>query len=429
MTALLIRGGRVIDPARIIDGERDVLIRDGRIAAVEPPGRLAGTEWEREIEAAGRLVLPGLIDLHVHLREPGHEYKETTASGLAAAAAGGFTAVAAMPNTSPPMDNAEEVAALLVRARAAGGAKVWPVAAMTKGRRGEELTEYDDLKAAGAVALSDDGAWVKNPKVFRRVLDYAAAVGLRPLSHAEDPDLSQGGAVYEGRVSTRLGLPGIPAQAESNAVLRDLNMVELTGRPLHFCHLSVRTSVEALRAARAKGLPVTGETAPHYLFLTHEDLGDYDANAKMKPPLGTAEDQAALRAALADGTLSAIATDHAPHSVLEKEVEFIDADFGVIGLETALPLSLELMREGCITPARLVELLSLNPARLLNVPGGSLEPGRPADVTVIDPELAFSPQPETSRSLSRNSPFWGRPMRGRATHTLVDGEVVFELGL
>jgi dihydroorotase len=299
---------------------------------------------------------------------------------------------------------------------------------MTKGRRGEELTEYHDLKSAGAVAVSDDGDWVKNPKVFRRALDYAAAIGLAVLVHAEDPDLSKGGAIYEGRVATRLGLPGIPAQAESLAVLRDLSLAELTGRPLHFCHLSTRASVEALRAARARGLSVTGETAPHYLFLTHEAVGDYDSNAKMKPPLGTAEDQAALRAALADGTLSALATDHAPHSVLEKEVEFIDASFGIIGLETALPLALELARSGLITLLRLAELMSLNPARILGVPGGSLAPGRPADVTVVDPDPAFTLTPEGSRSLSRNSPFWGRPLKGRATHTLVGGRVVFELG-
>jgi dihydroorotase len=298
---------------------------------------------------------------------------------------------------------------------------------MTKGRRGAELTEYYDLKSAGAVAVSDDGSWIKNPKVFRRVLDYAAAVGLAALSHADDPALSKGGALLQGRVSTRLGLPGIPAQAESLAVLRDLGLAELTGQPLHFCHLSTQKSVEALRAARPRALAVTGATAPHYLFLTHEDVGDYDPNAKMNPPLGTAEDQAALKAALADGTLSALATDHAPHSVLEKEVEFIDAAFGVIGLETALPLALELARSGLLTLSRLVELMSLNPARILGVPGGTLAPGRPADVTVVDPGLGFTLEPSGSRSLSRNSPFWGRPLTGRATHTIVEGRVVYEL--
>ncbi len=423
MSSLLIKNGRVIDPARNMDGPHDVWLEDGLIKAVEAPGARPDRA-DRVIEARGLWVLPGLIDMHVHLREPGHEYKETVASGLAAAAAGGFTAVVAMPNTSPALDNAEQVAALLDRGRAARAARVWPAPAMTKGRRGEELTEYEDLRAAGAVAVTDDGSWVKNPKVLRRILDYAAVTGLLPLSHAEDHDLSQGGAIHEGRVSTRLGLPGIPAQVEINAVIRDISMVELSGRPLHFCHLSTRGAVEALRAARAKGLPVSGETAPHYLFLTHEDVGDYDPNAKMNPPLRTADDRRALREALADGTLSAIATDHAPHSILEKEVEFIDAAFGIIGLETALPLALELVREGFLTPARLVEVMSLNPARLLNLPAGDLTPGRPADVTIVDPELQFTLRPEDSRSLSRNSPFWNRPFTGRAVHTIVGGRVV-----
>ncbi|MDR0881937.1 MAG: dihydroorotase [Candidatus Adiutrix sp.] len=420
MTSILIKNGRVIDPGRNLDGPHDVWLEDGLIKAVEEPGRLTGTAGST-IEAAGRWVLPGLIDLHVHLREPGHEYKETVASGLAAAVAGGFTAVVAMPNTSPAMDNAEQVSALLARAQAAGQARVWPAAAMTLGRQGQELTEYEHLRAAGAVAVTDDGAWVRNPKVMRRVLDYAAVAGLRPLCHAEDHDLSQGGAINEGPISTRLGLPGIPAQAEINAVTRDINLVELTGRPLHFCHLSTRGAVEALRAARARGLPVTGETAPHYLFLTQEDVGDYDPNAKMNPPLRTAEDRQAVREALADGTISALATDHAPHSVLEKEVEFIDAAFGIIGLETSLPLALELVHAGLISPARLVELMSLNPARILNLPAGDLAPGRPADVTIVDPEVKWTLRPEDSRSLSRNSPFWGRSFAGRAVAVIVAG--------
>ena len=423
MTSLLIKNGRLIDPAQNIDGPRDLWLEDGRVKAIDSPGAFPD-QAGRTIEAAGLWVLPGLIDMHVHLREPGHEYKETVASGLRAAAAGGFTAVVAMPNTSPAMDNAEQVAALLDRAKAARAARAWPAAAMTKGRQGEELCEYDDLKAAGAVAVTDDGSWVKNPKVLRRVLDYAGVTGLMPLCHAEDHDLAKGGAIHEGRVSTRLGLPGIPAQAEVNAVTRDINMVELSGRPLHFCHLSTRGAVEALRRARERGLPVSGETAPHYLFLTHEDVGDYDPNAKMNPPLRTEDDRRAIREALADGTLSAIATDHAPHSVLEKEVEFIDAAFGIIGLETALPLALELVREGLISPARLVEVMSLNPARLLNLPAGDLKPGRPADVTMVDPELQFVLKPEDSKSLSRNSPFWNRPLTGRAVYTIVGGEVV-----
>ena len=426
MTTTLIKNGRVIDPARNIDGEFDVWLEDGLIRSLDKPGAFTAPAAET-IEARGLWVLPGLIDMHVHLREPGHEYKETVASGTRAAAAGGFTAVVAMPHTSPALDTAEEVLALLGRARAAGRARVWPAAAMTKGRKGEELTEYEDLKAAGAVAVTDDGAWVKDPKVLRRVLDYAAVTGLLPLSHAEDQALSKGGAIHEGRVSTRLGLPGIPAQAEINAVTRDINMVELTGRPLHFCHISTKGAVEALRAAKAKGLPVSGETAPHYLWLTHEDVGDYNPDAKMNPPLRTAEDREALRAALADGTIDAVATDHAPHSILDKEVEFIDAAFGIIGLETSLPLIMQLVREGFLTPARLAEVMSLAPARLLGLPGGDLAPGGPADLTLIDPDRAYTLTPDDSHSLSRNCPFWGRPLTGRAIRTIVGGKTVHQV--
>lgn len=423
MTSILIKNGRVIDPSRNLDEVRDILLTDGLIAAVEKPGQLS--EADQIIEAGGLWVVPGLIDMHVHFREPGFEYKETIASGAKTAAAGGFTSVVTMPNTSPATDNAQEVGMIIKKAQEAGGARVWPSAAMTKGRKGEELTEFEDIKAAGAVAVTDDGSWLRNPKVLRRVLDYAAVTGLLPLSHAEDHDLSKGGAIHEGRVSTRLGLPGIPAQSEVNAVVRDINMVELTGRPLHFCHLSTKGAIEAVRTAKAKGLPVSCETAPHYLFLTHEAVGDYDPNAKMNPPLRTADDLAALRAALADGTIDAIATDHAPHSILDKEVEFIDAAFGIIGLESSLPLMLELVRDGVISPSKLVEVMSLNPARLLKIPAGDLAPGHPADVTIIDPNLAFVLKPEDSRSLSRNSPFWGRPMVGKAVRTIVGGRVVY----
>ncbi|UQZ89387.1 dihydroorotase [Deltaproteobacteria bacterium Smac51] len=422
MTSILIKGGRVIDPSRNVDGFFDVLTEDGLIKAVEAPGAISG--GDKVIEAQGKWVLPGLIDMHVHLREPGHEYKETVATGTRAAAAGGFTGVLAMPNTSPAIDNAEVVSSILDKAKEAGFARVWVAAAMTKGRKGEVLTEYEDLKAAGAVAVTDDGSWVSSPKVLRRVLDYAAVAGLLPLCHAEDHELAKGGAIHEGLVSTRMGLPGIPAQAEINAVTRDINMVELSGKPLHFCHLSTRGAIEAVRTAKKKGLPVSCETAPHYLFLTHEDLGDYDTNAKMNPPLRTADDQAALREALADGTIDAVATDHAPHSVLEKEVEFIDAAFGIIGLETSLPLILELVRAGVISPARLVEVMSLNPARLLNVEAGTLAPGRTADVTIVDPEVEYTLKPADSKSLSRNSPFWNRPLKGRSVCTVVGGRII-----
>ena len=425
-TSIIIKNGRLIDPAANIDEVRDLWLEGNTVKAVDQPGSIKA-EGAEVIDAAGLWVMPGLIDMHVHLREPGHEYKETVASGTRAAVSGGITQVVAMPNTSPAVDTAGQVAAMIKKARETGLAKVLPAAAMTMGRKGEELCEYEDLREAGAVAVTDDGAWLKNPKVLRRVLDYAAVTCLLPLSHAEDHELSKGGVVHEGRVSTRLGLPGIPAQAEINAVTRDINMVELTGRPLHFCHLSTKGAIDAVRAAKAKGLPVSCETAPHYLFLTHDDLGAYDTNAKMNPPLRTAEDREAVRAGLADGTIDAIATDHAPHNILEKEVEFIDAAFGIIGLETSLPLALELVRDKVISPAKLVEVMSVNPARLLKIAGGTLVPGSPADVTIVDPDLAFTLKPEDSKSLSRNSPFWNRPMVGRAVFTIVDGKVVYSL--
>lgn len=423
MTTILIKGGRVLDPARNVDVIKDVWLEDGIIKSLENTGT-STQNADVDIDAEGLWVTPGLIDMHVHLREPGAEYKETVASGARCAAAAGFTSIVAMPNTSPVLDNAAEVLALLERGRQAGGARVLAAPAMTRGRQGQELNEYDELKEAGAVAVTDDGSWVKNPKVMRRVLDYAATVGLLPLCHAEDHELSKGGVINEGMVSTRLGLPGIPAQVEINAVTRDINMVELTGKPLHFCHISTKGAVEAIRAAKNKGLPVSGETAPHYLFLTEEDVGDYDANYKMNPPLRTAEDQQALREAISDGTLEVIATDHAPHSILEKEVEFIDASFGITGLETSLPLMLELVQQGVISPLKLVELMSYNPARLLKIKAGELTPGYPADITFIDPKLNFTYQPQDSLSLSRNSPFFGRNLIGRAVKTIVGGKII-----
>lgn len=426
MTCLLIKNGRVIDPGRHIDETLDLAIDSGLISALAKPGEL-GSEAGRVIDAAGLWVLPGLIDMHVHLREPGHEYKETVASGTRAAAAGGLTQILAMPNTEPALDNASAIASLLATAKNQGVVKVWAAGAMTLSRQGELMTEYEDLRQAGAVAVTDDGSWLKNPKVLRRVLDYAAVTGLLPLSHAEDHELSCGGIINEGPTAARLGLAGIPAQAEINAVTRDINMVELTGRPLHFCHISTAGALEAIGRAKARGLPVSCETAPHYLFLTDQDVGDYDPNAKMNPPLRSKADRAVLRQALAEGLIDVVATDHAPHSVLEKEVEFRDAAFGIIGLESSLPLMLRLVREKLISAARLVELMSLNPARLLKIPGGTLEPGGPAHLTLVDPNLSFTLRPEDSFSLSRNSPFWGWDFTGRAVMTIVDGRMAFEL--
>jgi dihydroorotase len=337
--------------------------------------------------------------------------------------AGGFTAVLAMPNTAPPLDTAPVISGLMSKAREIPGARLQVAAAMTRGRKGQELNEYQDLRSAGASAVTDDGSWVTDSKVMRRILDYAQVCGLLPLSHSQDPLLAQGGAIFEGRVSARLGLPGIPAQAEEIAVYRDLALAELTGKPLHICHLSTRQATGLVRSFLARGLSVSAETAPHYLFLTHEDAGDYNPNAKMNPPLGTAEDRTSLKEALLDGTITVIASDHAPHSVLEKEVEFIDSAFGIIGLETSLPLMLELAREIGLSPSKLAELMSRNPARLLGLPGGTLAPGSPADVTIIDPELEFAYNSLDGFSKSRNTPFEGRKFKGRAVLTMVGGEI------
>jgi dihydroorotase len=365
--------------------------------------------------------------MHVHLRTPGQEHKEDLESGLRAAAAGGFTAVLAMPNTSPPVDTAAQVADLLARAgRVRGGARLLQSACLTLGRKGESLCEYFDISEAGAVAVTDDGSWVTDGAVMRRAIDYADVCGLLPLTHPEDPALSRGGQIHEGRVSTRLGLPGIPPQAEEAAIYRDCALALLTGRPLHVCHVSTAEGADLVRRFKALGAKVSCETAPHYLFLTDESCAGYDTRAKMNPPLRTERDREALRAALADGTVDAVATDHAPHSVLDKEVEFMDAAFGVTGLETALPLALRLSSETGLPYSRLAELLSLNPARLLGLPQG-LAPGAPADLTLVDPNLAWTYRASEGLSKSRNSPFDGWTFKGRAVLTAARGEILWEL--
>ncbi|MBU2549417.1 MAG: dihydroorotase [Proteobacteria bacterium] len=422
---LLIRGGRVVDPGQGLDAPRDVLIEDGRVAGLLDPGRGAGET--AVIEAAGRVVCPGLIDMHVHLREPGQEYKETIATGTAAAVAGGYTAVACMPNTIPVNDNRSVTEYILQQARAAGLARVWPVAAMTVGSEGRALCEYADLLEAGAVAVSDDGRPVADPQIMRRVLEYARMVGLPAITHAEDPSLSAGGCMNEGRTSTWLGLAGIPAAAEETAVFRDVTLAGLTGAALHVAHVSTAGSVEIVRRAKAAGYRVTAETAPHYFTLTEEAVVGYRTEAKMNPPLRAARDRDAIRAGLADRTLDAVATDHAPHSILEKDVEFDRAAFGIVGLETGLALTLDLVREGVVDLLRAVEILSTAPARILGLPGGSLTPGGPADVTIIDLDRPWVVKGEDFKSLGRNTPFEGRAMTGRAVMTLVGGRVVHNL--
>ncbi len=418
-TSYLIKNGRIIDPHNSRDDSVDVLVRDGLLA---PPGE---ADTCVEIDASGCWVVPGLIDMHVHLREPGEEYKEDILSGTRAAAAGGFTAVACMPNTNPVNDTAAVTAMILARAREAS-ARVYPVAAISKASAGESLAEFGDLREAGAVAVSDDGLPVRNSQLMRRALEYAADFGLMVISHSEEPSLS-GGAMNEGEMSTRLGLKGIPAIAESIMVYREIALAEYTGKPVHIAHVSTAMSAELIRSAKARGVPVTAETTPHYFTLTEAAVEGYDTNAKMNPPLRTEDDRQAIIKGLADGTFDAIATDHAPHSILEKEVEFDLAANGIIGLETSLPLSLELVRKDLIDAQRLVELLSVNPARILGVEGGSLAVGGPADITIIDPDAEFTFLKDQIVSKSKNSPFIDWKLQGRAVLTMVGGRITHSL--
>jgi dihydroorotase len=416
-----ITNGRIIDPANGVDQTGDLLIIGGRIASTgeeAPPDTV-------EIDAAGCWVVPGLTDMHVHLREPGQEYKEDILSGAQAAAAGGFTGIACMPNTAPVNDCAAVTA--MIRARAAQAAvRVYPVGAVSKGSEGHQLAEFGELRAAGAVAVTDDGRPVEHSQLMRRALEYAGDFGLVVISHSEDLALASG-VMNEGVVSTRLGLKGIPTAAESIMVYREIALAEFTGQRLHIAHVSAGASIDLIRAAKARGVRVTAETAPHYFTLTDEAVIGYDTNAKMNPPLRSAADREAVRAALADGTLDAIATDHAPHSILEKETEFDTAANGIIGLETAVPLALALVREGVLDAGRVVKLMAVNPATILGLEAGNLAPGALADVTIIDPEREFVYTADQVVSKSRNTPFLGWRLKGRALLTMVGGEVRYRL--
>ncbi len=423
--SLLIKGGLVVDPAQALAAPRDLLIEDGKVAALEPPGTIAA-DGRRVIEAAGLVVTPGLIDMHVHLREPGEEYKETILSGTWAAVAGGFTAVAAMPNTKPVNDNAAITRFILETAAVAGLARVYPVGAISMHSAGHTLSEYGDQKAAGAVAFSDDGVPVMNSMLMRRSLEYARTFAVPLIAHEENLDLKANGVMHEGRVSLELGLRGIPSAAEEAMIFRDLALLQLTGGRLHIAHVSAFGSVALIRTAKAAGLTVTAETAPHYFSLTDEAVYGYDTNAKVNPPLRTAADVTAIKEALADGTLDAIACDHAPHTSLEKDLEFEAAAFGLIGLETSLGLSLKLVHEGVLTLTQLVAAMSTNPARILNVPGGTLTPGSIADVTLIDLNRAWTVDVNQFASKSRNCPFHGWTLLGKAVMTIVGGKVVWE---
>ena len=415
-TLLILQNGRLIDPANSLDRQADVWIRDGRIVQ---SGRAIPAD-ATVFDVRNKWVVPGLIDMHVHLREPGEEYKETIESGTLAAAAGGFTAVACMPNTFPVNDNATVTGYILEKA-SRGSARVYPVGAISQGSKGVELAEYGEMKRAGVVALSDDGRPVVDSQLMRRAMEYASSHHLLVISHSEESSLSRNGCMNESVVSTRLGLNGIPNAAESIAVFRELALAELTGMSVHIAHVSTGESVDLIRSAKRRGVHVTAETSPHYFTLTDEAVEGYDTNVKMNPPLRRESDRQKIRMALQDGTLDVIATDHAPHSILQKNVEFDHAANGIIGLETSLPLTLALVREGLISESRMVELMSLAPARILGVPGGSLTVGDVADITVIDPEIKFVYSREMIVSKSENSPFIGWQLQGKAVLTLLAG--------
>jgi dihydroorotase len=423
---LFIEGGRVIDPASGVDGVRTVVVRDGKIAEVAE--RLERPRDARAVDARGKWVTPGFVDLHVHLREPGQEYKETVATGARAAVAGGFTTICAMPNTKPVNDNASVTELVLARAAAAGLARVLPVGCISKGQNGEELAEYGELKAAGCVALSDDGKPVVSSALMRRALEYARAFGVPVAVHEEDPLLAGKGVMHEGPPATRLGLKGIPAAAEDVMVLRDLALLELTGGRLHLQHVSTRGAVRAIRDAKRRGLAVTAEATPHHLSLTDEDVGasGYSTDFKMNPPLRSADDVQAVREGLADGTIDAVATDHAPHSAVEKDLEFDAAMNGIVGLETAFSVCLDLVRKGAIPDRRLVEALTAGPARAFGLAAGTLGRGAAADVAVLDPAAEWVLDPARLHSKGRNTPWKGKRLVGRCVYTIVGGRIVHE---
>ena len=416
---LLIRGGQVIDPARGFAAQADVLVDDGVIAEV---ARGVAASRHQVVDARGLIVAPGLVDMHVHLRDPGQTQKEDIVTGTAAAVRGGFTAVACMANTAPPLDHPVTLEYIRSRARDVARCRVFPIGAITKGLQGRELAPIAGLAAAGAVALSDDGAAVPDAGLLRRAMEYAAMVGLPVIEHCEDPTLSAGGVMHEGPQAAMLGLPGQPGESESAIVARDLLVAEMTGARLHVAHVSTASSVRLIREAKARGVRVTAEVTPHHLVLTDADVGDFDTNRKMNPPLRGAADVAAVREALADGTIDAIATDHAPHAPEEKLVEFDRAAFGVVSLETALGVILtHLVRPGLLSLEEAIRAMSTAPARILGLAAGTLEPGAPADIVLIDPDRRWTVHSGEFASRSRNTPFEGWDLEGRAVLTIVGG--------
>ena len=423
---MLIKGGDVVDPARGTIEKLDIIIEDGKVSKILPSGELKKVDPKTAvIDASGKIVVPGLIDMHTHLREPGHEYKETIASGGIAGVAGGFTGLACMPNTDPSNDNSSVTEFILRQARKADTLRIYPIAAITKGRKGEILTEFGDLRLAGAVGVTDDGSPVSNSQVMRRAIEYARYHNLVVISHCEDLELSAGGVMNEGLISARIGLSGIPSISEEIIVEREISLAKFTGCPVHIAHVSTAGSVQKIRRAKEDGIPVTAETAPHYFSLDHTAVIGYNTNTKMNPPLRSMEDVQAIKQGLAENVIDVIATDHAPHSPLEKEVEFDQAAFGIIGLETAVPLTLELVREGVLSLPAAIKKLTIAPASILSVSGGFLKEGEAADLAIIDPEQEYILKEKDIMSKSKNSPFIGKKLKGRNILTMVEGRIVW----
>ena len=421
---ILIKGARVLDPGNM-DARKDIIIQGSTIKAVVDPGSRDSKSEYKIIDARNRVVVPGLIDVHVHLREPGHEYKETIESGLKAAAKGGFTAVCSMPNTNPVNDNGQTTKFIINRAKELELSKVYPAGAITRGLSGEKLAEIYEMKQAGIAAVTDDGRPLENSNLMRRALEYCNDLDIPIFVHAEELSLVNGGSMNEGASATRYGIKGIPNAAESVMVERDIALAELAGSGVHFCHISTKESVRAIREAKKRGVRVTCETAPHYFTLTDEDIKDYNTHFKMNPPLRSKEDQHAIIHGLSDGTIDMIASDHAPHSTMEKDVEFDMAAFGIIGLETSLALSLKLVHDKILTLEALVNKMSKKPAALIKL-NNDIKPGNLADLTIIDTEREYKIDPEKFESKSRNTPFTDFKVKGCAVLTMVNGRIVYQ---
>ena len=424
--SILIKSGRIIDPSRNFDKIGNILIEDGKIKSFpRDTKRFEKNPKYEVINAEGKIVSPGLVDIHVHLREPGYEHKETIRTGCESAAAGGFTSIVCMPNTNPVNDNASVTEYIMLKARTEGIVNVFPIGAITKEEKGETLAQIGEMYEAGCVGISDDGMPVMNSKVMRHAMEYVKAFGIPVISHAEDMNLSANGVMNEGETSTLLGLKGIPAASEDVMVSRDIMLAELTGTHLHICHVSTSGSVRLIRAAKARGVNVTAEAAPHHFTLTDKEVGEYNTNAKMNPPLRSERDLEAVREGLADGTIDIIATDHAPHSEDEKKVEFDLAPFGIVGLETALPLSLRLVEQGVISLHDMIAKMTCIPSKIVNIERGALSLGAPADVVIFDAEKKFNVDRNKFHSKSKNTPFHGWELSGVVNCTIVNGSVVY----